>query len=95
MIGDDGAVEPLLELIEGSERVWFVRLAATDALGAIGDPRAVVPLELELASGSWMLQAKAARALRMLGGVGEEALGRALASPVVAAQEHAKVAMQR
>jgi HEAT repeat protein len=94
-IGDDGAVEVLLDLVEPGDRAWFVRLAATDALGAIGDPRAVEPLERELSSANWVLQAKAAGALRMLGAGGEEALRQALASPLATVRDHAKVALER
>jgi HEAT repeat protein len=94
-IGDDGAVEPLLGLVEAGDRAWFVRLAATGALGAIGDPRAVVPLEHELRDGEWSLQAKAARALRLLGATGEAALERTLESPLSTARDHARVALGR
>ncbi|HKA66538.1 MAG TPA: HEAT repeat domain-containing protein [Solirubrobacterales bacterium] len=95
MIGDAGAVESLLELAEAGDRTWFVRLAAIDALGAIGDPRSVEPLERELNSDGWLLQAKAAKSLRMLGAAGETALRHALDSPVTTVRDHARVALER
>lgn len=95
MIGDDGAFDRLREMVEDDDRTWFVRLAATDALGAIGDPRAVEPLEHELNSDGWLLQAKAAKSLRLLGGVGEEALKRALGSRAETVRDHARVALER
>jgi HEAT repeat protein len=95
MIGDDGVLYRLLELVEDENRTWLVRLAATDALGAIGDPRAVKPLEHELDSDGWLLQAKAAKSLRLLGGAGEEALRRALGSPAETVRDHARVALER
>lgn len=94
-IGDDGALEALIATVEDGERAWYVRLAATEALGAIGDPRAVVPLERELNDEGWMLQAKAARALNQLGAAGQDVLRRALASPAEAVREHARVALER
>jgi HEAT repeat protein len=95
MIGDDGVLDRLLELVEDEDRTWFVRLAATGALGAIGDPRAVAPLEQELDSDRWLLQAKAAKSLRLLGRTGEEALERALSSPAETVRDHARVALER
>lgn len=94
-IGDIEEVEQLLRLAEADDRSWFVRLAATDALGAIGDTRAVEPLERELHTEAWLLQAKAAGALRMLGAAGEEALRRALGSPSTTVRDHARVALER
>jgi len=95
MIGDDGALDRLLALVEQEGRPWFVRLAATEALGAIGDPRAVGPLAEELKSDVWQLQAKAAKALGLLGDGGEAALRRARFSPTQAVREHARVALER
>jgi HEAT repeat protein len=95
MIGDDGVLDRLLKLVEDGDRTWFVRLAATGALGVIGDPRAVAPLEQELNSDGWLLQAKAAKSLRLLGRTGEEALERALASPAETVRDHARVALER
>jgi len=94
-IGDVEEVEQLLGLAEAENRSWFVRIAATDALGAIGDPRAVEPLERELHSAGWLLQAKAAKALRMLGTKGEQALRCALTSPSANVRDHARVALER
>jgi hypothetical protein len=95
MIGDDGVLDRLLELVEDGDRTWFVRLAATGALGVIGDPRAVAPLEQELNSDGWLLQAKAAKSLRLLGLTGEEALERGLSSPAETVRDHARVALER
>jgi HEAT repeat protein len=95
MIGDDGALYRLLELLDDKDRIWFVRLAATDALGVIGDQRAVELLEHELNSDGWLLQAKAAKSLRLLGGEGEGALQRALDSPLETVRDHARVALER
>ncbi|HWW67000.1 MAG TPA: HEAT repeat domain-containing protein [Solirubrobacterales bacterium] len=94
-IGDAEAVDLLLGPIEDDSRASFVRLAATGALGAIGDPRSVGPLEHELHSAGWLLQSKAAQSLRLLGMTGEEALRRALGSPVTAVRDHARVALER
>jgi len=94
MIGDAAALERLLELAAAEDRAWFVRLAATGALGEIGDERALAPLERELQEGAWPAQAKAARALRSLGGRGEAVLRQALGSPREAVREHARVALE-
>lgn len=95
MIGDDDAVEVLLALVEAEDRAWFVRLAATEALGAIGDPRAIGPLERELNSDAWLLQAKAAKALRLLGNAGDGALRRAMGSQTPSVRDHARVALEQ
>jgi len=95
MIGDDDAFDALVDLVEDRDRAWFLRLAATEALGEIGDARAAPPLERELSTDAWVLQAKAAGALRLLGAAGEAALRRALASPVEQVREHARVALER
>ncbi len=95
MIGDDSALEALVAIVDDEDRAWFLRLAATEALGEIGDPRAAPPLEQELNADAWALQAKAAKALRLLGAAGEAALGRSLVSPVEQVREHARVALER
>ncbi len=95
LIGDEGAFAALAATVDDDERVWFLRLAATEALGEIGDARAVPPLERELNADQWVLQAKAAKALRLLGAGGERALRRALASPTETVREHARVALER
>lgn len=95
MIGDDDAVEGLLALVEAEDRAWFVRLAATEALGAIGDPRAIGALERELNADAWLLQAKAAQALRLLGKAGDGALRRALGSRLPTVRDHARVALEQ
>jgi HEAT repeat protein len=94
-IGDADAIDRLLRLLEEPESAWFVRLAVAGALGALGDPRAARPLEHELQSGSWLLQSKAADALRLLGGSGEEVLRRALSFPVATVRDHARVALEQ
>jgi HEAT repeat protein len=94
-IGDAGEIELLMSLAETEDRAWFVRLAAIGALGAIGDTRAVEPLERALDSDAWLLQVKAAKALRVLGSEGDEALRRALRSPSATARDHAKVVLER
>lgn len=95
LIGDEGAFDALATAVDDEDRVWFLRLAATEALGEIGDPRAAAPLERELNADNWVLQAKAAKALRLLGATGEAALRRALASPAETVREHARVALER
>ena len=95
MIGDDDAFDDLVAVVEDRDRAWFLRLAATEALGEIGDVRAAPPLERELAADAWVLQAKAAAALRLLGAAGDAALRRALVSPVEQVREHARVALER
>src|SRR6476659_66693 len=94
-IGDADAIDRLLRLLQEPERAWFVRVAVAGALGALGDPRAARPLEHELQSGSWLLQSKAADALRLLGGSGEEVLRRALSFPVATVRDHARVALEQ
>ena len=93
-IGDVESVDELLALTDDPNRPWFVHLAATSALGAIGDPRAATALERELEADNWLLQSKAAGALKLLGRVGEERLKHALSSPVETVRAHAKVALE-
>ncbi len=95
MIGDDGCLYRLLVLVEAEDRAWFLGVAATDALGELGDPRAVVPLERELAGDGWLLRAKTAKALGMLGTTGRDALRRALDSPIPEVRDQARVALEQ
>ena len=96
MIGDMDATAGLLGLMQENGRPWFVHLAATEALGALGDPAAVAPLERELTQGGgWSQQSTAAQALRCLGVAGEAVLDRALASDDEAVRGHALVALER
>jgi HEAT repeat protein len=95
MIGDMDATVRLLGLVDDHQRPWFVRLAASEALGELGNPQAAGPLERELLSGTWLEQSAAARALRRLGGAGEDALRRALGSPVETVRAHARVALEQ
>jgi HEAT repeat protein len=92
-IGDSESVDLLLGLTDDPERAWFVKLAATSALGSIGDPRAAPALERELESDNWVLQSKAAKALHLLGETGDAGLRRALASPADTVRAHAKAAL--
>jgi len=54
-------VEPLIAALKDAE--WRVREAAAEALGKIGDPRAVEPLIDALQDKEWFVQRTAAEAL--------------------------------
>jgi HEAT repeat protein len=95
MIGEVDAFDALLALLEDPGRAWFVRVAATNALGALGDPRAAPALRRELEGEDWLAQSRAADALGLLGGAGEAELREALASPVESTGDHARVALSR
>ena len=96
MIGDVEAIGDLLALVADDERSWFVRAAATMALGQLGDPAAVEPLAAELANGAeWPRRRAAAEALARLGPPGEAALHAALAPPETDAHPHAEAALDR
>ena len=95
-IGDAEAVGPLLALMSESDaHAPFVRLAAVEALGALGDPRAAPALEEQLLSGDWLARSKSAAALAQLGPAGGEALQRARSSPLEDISGHARVALER
>lgn len=94
LIGDDEAVEALIELLEDERRPWFARAAAAKSLGAIGDTRAVGPLARQLRFENWWLQQKAAEALGLLGEPGERALRLALDSWWHDTRSHAGVALE-
>lgn len=87
-IGDLGAFDRILALLEDEERPEHVRAAAARALGRLGDPNAVAPLERLLDASSWSLRQCAALALAQLGEPGEAALRRA-ASERSPGREHA------
>jgi HEAT repeat protein len=96
LIGDVEATPDLLALLADPQRSWFVRAAATTALGRLGDPAAVAPLAAELAeSDEWPRRRAAAEALAQLGPSGESALRAALAGPSPEAHEHAAAALDR
>jgi HEAT repeat protein len=73
-MGDHGAFDHLLGFLENGDCAPDVRIAAAQALGRIGDTRAVPSLESALASSNWTLQQSAAYALAQLGEPGHEAL---------------------
>lgn len=93
-IGDFEAVPSLLGLLDDPGRSWFVRLAAADALGQIGDPASAEALARQLHSESWSLRAKAATALAQLGPEGREALERAATADAESVREQALVALE-
>jgi HEAT repeat protein len=93
LIGDVEAVDALLGMIEQPDRSLLVRIAATSALGGIGDPRVAPALGRELEADDWLLQERAAESLHLLGGEGDEVLRVALTSTVQSAREHAQVAL--
>jgi HEAT repeat protein len=60
------AVKPLIEAL--SDEYYGVCMAAAEALGRIGDPRAVEPLIVALKNGGWyMIRKAAAEALGRIG----------------------------
>ena len=69
-IGDERAVEPLIEALSYDEGGWHdyeVHVAAAEALGNIGDKRAVEPLIKVLSDAGWKVREVAAEALKKLG----------------------------
>ncbi|HEY7012443.1 MAG TPA: HEAT repeat domain-containing protein [Streptosporangiaceae bacterium] len=79
-IGEFRAVDPLTRLALDSGRSPRVRVAATGALGAIGDRSSLGPLERLLEEPDWSLRASAAMALVGLGATGTAALRSAAVS---------------
>lgn len=63
-VGDERAVEPLIEALNDRKRV---REVAARALGEIGDARAVKPLIKVLQSGNWEVSGTSAKALGKIG----------------------------
>jgi len=76
-IGDTRATPLLIELL-GSERPWFVQVAAALALGLLEDPAAAAALVDQLDGEAWDLRNAAARALVALGPAGLDAVIAAL-----------------
>lgn len=92
-IGDIDAVDELLTLLEDESRPGFCRVVAANALGGIGDPRAVPALSAALERGDWILRDRAAASLGLLGDPGDEALRRVRASGPPDARVHAEVVL--
>ena len=67
----DPAVEGLIQVLENENKSKCMHEAAAEALGRIGDPRAVVPLIRVLQDGSWKLREGAAEAVMALGRIGD------------------------
>lgn len=61
-IGDDQATIPILQVLEEANDVE-VAIAAVEALGLLGGPLVVAPLQQAIASDDWRIRAKAATAL--------------------------------
>ena len=61
VIGDEQAVQPLINLLEDSD--LYVRVAAIDALGEIGHSAAVKPLNDLLEDENYLIRAHAEKAL--------------------------------
>jgi hypothetical protein len=72
-LGDSSATNSLIELL-GSTRLWFVRVAAASALGALEVPAAAPALVRALNAMEWDLRNAAARSLVALDGDGFEAV---------------------
>jgi HEAT repeat protein len=68
-LGDDQAVQPLIELLHEADDPE-VRLSVIDALGSLGNPRAVPVLGNEVRSADWRVRAKAVSALGEIGDSG-------------------------
>jgi HEAT repeat protein len=92
-IGDLEVFDQLRSLLEDERRPEAIRTAAARALGRLGDPRAVAPLERLLDAPSWPLQECAAQALAQLGEAGGEALER-IATDSTSGREHALAAIR-
>ena len=94
-IGDIESTSALVDVVADPRRSWFVRAAATTALGQLGDPVAVAPLAAELAAGDWPRRRAAAEALARLGPSGEAALRAQLTEADTDAGRHAAAALDR
>ena len=95
LIGDLESTDALLQVVANSGRSWFVRAAASTALGQLGDPFAVEALTTELAAEEWPRRRAAAEALARLGSDGEAALQAASSEPRTEAGRHAAAALDR
>jgi HEAT repeat protein len=92
LVGDLESTDSLLAVLRDPDRSWFVRAAASTALGHLGDPAAVEPLTAELRAGEWPRRRAAAEALARLGTAGEGAL-RTAAGHETEAGRHAAAAL--
>jgi hypothetical protein len=72
-LGDINATADLVTLLRGG-RTWFVRVAATTALGALENPDAAPAFVEELDAEEWDLRHAAARSLVALGADGFDAV---------------------
>jgi len=70
-IGDQRAVDPLIDALEDENEIWIIRELAAMALGEIGDPRAINPLIDALKDEESLVRTAAAEALDMMVGVAE------------------------
>jgi HEAT repeat protein len=94
LIGDSGAVAALIALAADARRPAAARAAAAQALGSIGDPRAIPVLDALLWAPDWTLGAAASRALGELGEPGTAVLRRAAMSSGAEAAALARAALQ-
>lgn len=92
LVGDLESTGSLLDVVRDPNRSWFVRAAASTALGQLGDPAAVEPLRSELGASEWPRRRAAAEALARLGPAGEDAL-RSAAGLETEAGRHAAAAL--
>jgi HEAT repeat protein len=93
-IGDSDAVDSLLLMLSDRDRPLFCRVSVANALGKIGETRAVPPLQVELESGGWLMQTRAATALSALGEPGRTALRQVSSSSNPQARDNARVALE-
>jgi HEAT repeat protein len=68
-LGDDQAVQPLIELLHEADDPE-VRLSVIEALGSLGNPRAIPVLSNEARSADWRVRAKSVSALGEIGDSG-------------------------
>ena len=92
MVGDLESMDHLLEVLRDPGHSWFVRAAASTALGQLGDPAAVEPLTAELTAHEWPRRRAAAEALARLGPAGKAVL-RGAAGLETEAGRHAAAAL--
>lgn len=69
VIGDDDAVKPLVEILQGASDTE-VRLAAVETLGTLANPLAVPALESAAGATDWRVRAKSMTALGEIGAPG-------------------------
>jgi hypothetical protein len=92
LVGDVESTDALVAVVRDRRRSWFVRAAASTALGQLGDPAAVHALTAELDAGEWPRRRAAAEALARIGPTGEAAL-RSAAGHETEAGRHAAAAL--